>query len=132
VIRKLALQKESRIEQGHLIPGHGKTGRPHASKRPEPAFLKNTSRNSAAACPICEFQTSRLSDGYELGTWSGFDGCWNRRTQRRQGGVAGVAVFHVGFSIRLDWGSASSGVSFNPVLWNVKTTNAGPLFFAVK
>jgi hypothetical protein len=37
------------------IGKQGKTGRPNASKGPEPAFLEKNSRNSGAACPICEF-----------------------------------------------------------------------------
>jgi hypothetical protein len=37
----------------------GKTDRPHASKRPEPDFLENNSRNSGEGCPVCEFRRRR-------------------------------------------------------------------------
>jgi hypothetical protein len=45
----------------------GKTGRPHASKRPEPDFLEKNSRNSGEACPICELQSSLPDDGRTYG-----------------------------------------------------------------
>jgi hypothetical protein len=48
-----SLRWKYRLNLTKRVGRQSKTGRRHASKRSDPAFLEKNSRNSAAACPIC-------------------------------------------------------------------------------